>query len=85
MRGEGGTFTSGTAHASITSRRGATEARQFRIPKERQQSPNISIDGFFPNLLARLKITTNERTLDALVQRGRIECDQSALADPGDR
>src|SRR6185503_20132278 len=55
------------------------ERSHFGIAKFAEQSENISINRFGPNLLARIEIAADQRHVDLRTHRSRIERDQPAF------
>ena len=55
------------------------KARDLRIAELAQQAEDISIDRFRPDSVTVVEVTADERDLDARIERGGIERDQTAL------
>ena len=62
------------------------EARDLRIAEFAQQAEDVSIDRLGPDTFAVVKVTADERDIDARIERGGVERDQPAfrIASHGD-
>ena len=78
-----GLVISGTREYSTISGAGSDQGRDFGIPEFPQNTKQIAIDRLGPDLLARVEVTADERSVDAWIGRRRIEGDQPAFAVSG--
>src|SRR5712692_3835417 len=58
---------------------GPDQSGQLGVTKLVQQSPDVSINGFGPDLLARVEVATHERGVDAGIGCSSVKCYEASL------
>ena len=69
----GGPAISGPRDASTISFRGANQSGQFGVAKFLEQSPDIPVNGFLPQVLAGLQVPAHRSDGDPGISRGTVE------------
>ena len=64
-------------------RAGRDERGDFRVTEFAEQPEDIAVDRFLPETIAVVEVTADQRGVDAGIQRGGVQRDQSALGVSG--